>query len=72
MGYPTKIQLIKRASSQQWYVNVPAAIAQSLGLEQGEVFEWTIEDRGHLHLLRAAEPKVPWKKKLQTRRRASR
>ena len=26
MGYPTKIQLIQRKASRQWYVNFPAAL----------------------------------------------
>lgn len=52
MGYPTKVQLIRRANSEQWYVNFPAAIAQALELTQGEVVEWTIEDRSELTLRR--------------------
>jgi hypothetical protein len=27
MGYTTKVQLIKRAKSEQWYVNFPAQLA---------------------------------------------
>jgi hypothetical protein len=30
MGYPTKVQLIKRRQSEQWYINFPAAIAQAM------------------------------------------
>ena len=45
MGFPTKIQLIKRAKSEQWYINFPSAIAQAMEFERGEVVEWLIEDR---------------------------
>ena len=27
MGYPTKVQLIRRKASEQWYINFPAALA---------------------------------------------
>ena len=26
MGFPTKVQLIKRKASEQWYVNFPSAV----------------------------------------------
>jgi hypothetical protein len=65
MGYPTKVQLIRRASSEQWYVNFPAAIAQALDFTQGEVVEWTIEDRGEL-TLRRVEATPSTKKKRRT------
>ena len=42
MGYPTKIQLIQRQHSHQWYVNFPAEVAQAMGFTKGEVLEWTI------------------------------
>ena len=30
VGYPTKVQLIKRKQSEQWYINFPAALAQAM------------------------------------------
>jgi len=30
MGYPTKMQLINRKASQQWYMNIPAAVAEAM------------------------------------------
>ncbi len=42
MGVPTKIQLIKRIASEQWYVNFPSAIAQAMEFDKGEVVEWVI------------------------------
>lgn len=52
MGFPTKIQLIKRAKSEQWYINFPSAIAQAMEFERGEVVEWLIEDKHKMILKR--------------------
>ena len=30
MGFPTKVQLIARKASEQWYINFPSAVAQAL------------------------------------------
>lgn len=65
MGYPTKIQLIKRKESAQWYINFPAAIAQAMEFERGETVEWTIEDKGLLALKRQKVPPSLLKKKLR-------
>jgi len=54
MGFPTKIQLIKRAKSEQWYINFPAAVAQAMEFEKGEVVEWVIEDNMKMTLKRNA------------------
>ncbi len=56
MGYPTKVQLIKRKESEQWYINFPAAVAQAMEFERGETVEWTIEDKAHLLLHRLNNP----------------
>lgn len=64
MGYPTKIQLIKRSASEQWYINFPSAIAQAMEFERGEVVEWVIEDKDRLTLKRTTGPAVDEKKKL--------
>jgi antitoxin component of MazEF toxin-antitoxin module len=52
LGYPTKVQLISRAKNQQWYVNFPNVLAQSLGLKKGETVEWEIESRTVLVMIR--------------------
>jgi hypothetical protein len=52
MGYPTKVQLIQRKASRQWYINFPAAIAQAMEFTKGETVEWVIQDRRHLLLHR--------------------
>ena len=64
MGYPTKIQLIKRANSEQWYVNFPAAVAQAIEFQQGEVVEWIIDDYQRLVLQRSELAVKDLKKKL--------
>jgi antitoxin component of MazEF toxin-antitoxin module len=69
MGYATKIQSIKRVSSEQWYVNFPAAVAQALELQQGEIVEWLIDDHQNLVLKRSDEAVAPLKKKLKTRKK---
>ncbi len=52
MGYKTKIQLIKRKNSEQWYVNFPYQVAQVMGFEKGEDFEWLIVDKNTMKLRR--------------------
>jgi antitoxin component of MazEF toxin-antitoxin module len=64
MGYPTKVQLIKRKQSEQWYINFPAAVAQAMEFERGETVEWLIEDKGSLVLRRQKVPPSALKKKL--------
>lgn len=64
MGYPTKVQVIQRQASAQWYVNFPAAIAQALEFSKGEVVEWVIQDKSTLTLRRVhAGPPAALKKK---------
>ncbi len=52
MGFPTKVQLIKRKSSVQWYINFPSALAQAMDFARGETVEWSIEDNSLLALRR--------------------
>lgn len=63
MGFPTKVQLIKRKKSQQWYINFPAGLAQAMDFERGEIVEWHIEDRATLALTRKEPPASLLKKK---------
>ena len=63
MGYPTKIQLIKRKDSEQWYINFPAALAQAMDFQKSEIVEWEIEDRHNLRLSRTRPLKKSSKKK---------
>ena len=63
MGYPTKVQLIKRKASEQWYINFPAALAQAMEFSQSELVEWIIEDKSQLVLRRTEAPGSRLKKK---------
>ena len=53
MGFPTKVQTIKRKSSEQWYINFPSALAQACEFGYGENVEWILEDKFTLTLKRA-------------------
>ena len=64
MPYPTKMQLIRRKKSQQFYVNFPSALAQALDCESGEELEWILLDRSQLVLNRRHPPPVELKTKL--------
>jgi len=72
MGYPTKVQLIKRKQSEQWYINFPAALAQAMEFKKGEVCHWVIEDRELLVLQRRNPPDSPLKKNSGRALRANR
>jgi hypothetical protein len=52
MGFKTKVQLIQRQESQQWYINFPSACAQMMNFRKGEVVEWEITPTGDLMLRR--------------------
>jgi hypothetical protein len=45
MGYPVKVQKVERPTNKSFYVNFPAALAESAGIEKGEKMEWLMEDR---------------------------
>lgn len=60
MGYPTKVQLIKRKrGSDQWYINVPTAVAEAMDFEKGETVQWHIEDKANLVVHRTSVPASP-------------
>ena len=63
MGYQTKVQLIKRTKSEQWYINFPAQLAQAMEFERGETVEWFIEDKSTLVLKRVSSQEPILKKK---------
>jgi bifunctional DNA-binding transcriptional regulator/antitoxin component of YhaV-PrlF toxin-antitoxin module len=56
MGFPTKVQLIKRQASQQWYITFPSALAQAMDFSPGETVEWFVEDKSLLVLRRSPPP----------------
>lgn len=58
MGYPTRVQLIKRKNSHQWYVNFPLALAEAMEFEKSELVEWVIESKRKLSLRRSPQKKT--------------
>lgn len=62
MGFPTKVQLIQRKQSVQWYINFPSAVAQAMEFTRGETVEWIIEDKAQLVLRRLTPPASSKKK----------
>jgi hypothetical protein len=63
MGYPTKLQAIKRGKSYQWTVNFPAVLALAMRFRKSEIVEWEIIDGGSLKLKRNRSAKTRGKKK---------
>jgi hypothetical protein len=57
MGYPTKMQAIKRGKNWQWFINFPAAIAAAMNFKKSEIVEWEIEDKNSLKLKRISVKK---------------
>jgi hypothetical protein len=72
MGFPTKVQLIQRKASEQWYINFPSAVAQAMEFNKGETVEWIVADKGHLVLSRTVVPPNPIDVKKKTREDAPR
>jgi len=52
MGYKVKIQKVERPTNRSFYINMPTAIADAVGIEKGEEFEWTVEDKNTFVLSR--------------------
>ena len=64
MAFPTKVQLINRQASQQWYINFPSALAQAMEFSPGEIVEWIVENKSLLALRRPHAPAPVLKKTL--------
>lgn len=64
MGYLVKIQKVDRPTNRSYYLNFPVALAEAIGVEKGEDFEWWIEDKNTLILKRRRQA-VPRKFKLK-------
>jgi hypothetical protein len=62
MGYPVKIQKVERPTNKSFYVNFPVALADALGIQKGEDFEWSVEDKNTL-VFKRVRPQSPRKLK---------
>jgi antitoxin component of MazEF toxin-antitoxin module len=52
MGYSVKIQKVDRGLTKSYYINFPAALAESANLQKGEEMEWELEDKNTFILKR--------------------
>jgi hypothetical protein len=71
MGFPTKVQLISRQDSAQYYINFPSAVAQAMEFTKGETVEWIVADKGNLILSRRDVPPNPVDVEKKTKARNS-
>jgi hypothetical protein len=58
MGYKIKIQRVDRGQTKSFYINFPAAVAESAEIEKGEEMEWFIEDKNTFVLRRVKQKKL--------------
>jgi hypothetical protein len=64
MSYPIKLQCIKRRSGwRQFYLPIPAALAEALECQEGEIWSWSVRDRKHLCLQRQRDCRPPHPKR---------
>ena len=52
MGWRTKIQMVNRKYSPQYFVRLPKAMAEALDIKKGEEVEWKVKSRRELVLKR--------------------
>ena len=46
MGYRVKLQMVQRAKkNHSYYVNLPVPLIKMLGIEKGEEFDWSLQDK---------------------------
>lgn len=57
MGYKIRIQRVERGSTQSFYVNFPAAVAEAANIIKGEEMEWSIENKNTFVLQRVKPAK---------------
>lgn len=53
MGYPVKVQKINRPTNRSFYVTIPVVLVETMELQKGEQWQWTVEDLNTLVLQRA-------------------
>jgi len=53
MGYESKVQVIQRSNkTRQFYLILPAPLAEAMELQKGERIEWFVIDRQTLEVRR--------------------
>lgn len=58
MGYKVKIQKVDRGRTKSYYINFPAAVAETAELEKGEEMEWILENKDTFILKRVKSKKI--------------
>ena len=53
MGYTVKVQKINRPTNRSFYVTIPVVLVETMELQKGEQWQWTVEDLNTLVLQRA-------------------
>ena len=66
MGYKVKVQKVERPTNKSFYVNLPAALAESAEIEKGEEMEWLVEDRNCFVLKRVQARRSLLSKKMRS------
>jgi hypothetical protein len=46
------MQMVDRGHTRSFYLNFPAALADVMGVDKGEEFEWMLEDKNTVWLRR--------------------
>ena len=57
MGYSVRVQQVNRPTSRSYYVNLPIALAEAIGVKKAERFEWQLEDRNTIIFSRVTSRK---------------
>jgi hypothetical protein len=63
MGYRVKVQKVERPTNTSFYINLPAALAESMQVAKGEIMEWFVENRDTFVLRRTKPSKSLLKNK---------
>ena len=66
MGYNAKVQRVDRGKTKSFYINLPAAVAETCNIEKGEEMEWLIEDKNTFVLKRKNPLKLTIRKANKT------
>ena len=48
MGYKIKVQKVDRPTNRSYYVNLPVVLAETLAIQKGEAWEWSVQDQNTL------------------------
>ena len=48
MAAIVKVQKVERPTNRSFYVNIPTSLADAIGLQKGEQFAWSLEDKNTL------------------------